>query len=78
MIEQSSIEEWRNAHPFCNKKYYENAEQKQPTVKQFLRNMEEKLNEVEFTEDVFSVLKSGIEYDNLTAWERVRKMLNIN
>jgi len=62
---------------FSNKKYYENAEQKQPAVKQFLLNMEEKLNEVEFTEDVFPVLKSGIEYDNHTAWESVRKMLQI-
>ncbi len=62
---------------FCNKKYYENAEQKQPTNRQFLRNMEEKLNDVEFTNDIFSVIKSGIEYDNVTAWEKVRNKLKI-
>jgi len=62
---------------FCNKRYYENAEQKQPTNRQFLRNMEEKLNDIEFTNDVFSVIKSDIEYDNDTAWERVSKELKI-
>ena len=62
---------------FCNKKYYENAEQKQPTNRQFLRNMEEKLNDVEFTNDIFSVIKPDIEYDNATAWEKVRNKLKI-
>ena len=62
---------------FCNKKHYENAEQKQPTSRQFLRNMEEKLNDVEFTNDIFSVLKSDIEYDNSVAWEKVRNELKI-
>jgi predicted nucleotidyltransferase component of viral defense system len=62
---------------YCNKKHYENAEQKQPTSRQFLHNMEEKLDDVEFTSDIFSVLKSGIEYDNIMAWEKVRKELMI-
>ena len=39
--------------------------------------MEEKLNDVEFTSDIFSVIKSGIEYDNITAWEKVSKVLKI-
>ena len=63
---------------YCNKKHYENAEQKPPTNKQFLRNMEEKLNDVEFTNDIFSVIKSEIEYDNVTAWEKVQNMLKIS
>jgi len=62
---------------FCNKKHYENAEQKQPTNRQFLRNMEEKLNDIEFTNDIFSVLKSGIKYDNIAAWEKVKNVLRI-
>jgi len=62
---------------FCNKKHYENAEQKQPTNRQFLRNMEEKLNDVEFTNDIFSVIKSDIEYDSVVAWEKVRNELKI-
>ena len=39
--------------------------------------MEEKLNDVEFMNDIFSVLKSDIEYDNVIAWEKVRNELNI-
>jgi len=62
---------------YCNKKHYENAEQKQPTNKQFLLNMAEKLTDIEFTNDIFSVIKSGIEYDNVSAWEKVRKELKI-
>ena len=62
---------------YCNKKHYENAEQKQPTSKQFLRNMEEKLNDIEFTSDIFSVIRQGITYDNVTAWEKVRSELKI-
>ena len=62
---------------YCNKKYYENAEQKAPTYKQLLRNMEEKLSDVEFINDIFSVIKSDIEYDSVTAWEKVRKVLKI-
>ena len=62
---------------YCNKKHYENAEQKSPTNRQFLRNMEEKLNDIEFTNDIFSVLKSDIEYDSVTAWERVKNEMKI-
>ena len=62
---------------FCNKKHYENANQKQPTNRQFLHNMEEKLTDFEFTHDVFSVIKSDIEYDTITAWEKVRGILKI-
>ena len=61
----------------CNKKHYENAEQKQPTNRQFLRNMEEKLNDVEFKNDIFSVIRPDIEYDNVVAWEKVKKELKI-
>ena len=62
---------------FCNKKHYENAEQKPPTNKQFLRNMDEKLNDIEFTNDIFSVIKSEIDYDHAIAWEKVRNELKI-
>jgi len=58
---------------YCNKVHYEFAKQQQPTVKQFFRNMEEKLTDEEFTTDIFSVLKPEIEYDTLRAWEFVSK-----
>jgi len=60
---------------YCNKLYYENEEQRQPTQKQFLRNMEEKLTDNEFTEDIFSVLKPEMEYNQLKAWELVKTEL---
>jgi predicted nucleotidyltransferase component of viral defense system len=59
----------------CCKIYYEQAELKPPTAKQFIQNMAEKLADSEFTNDIFTVLKSNVEYDNLKAWELVRKKL---
>jgi predicted nucleotidyltransferase component of viral defense system len=60
---------------WCNKLYYENAEEKQPTQKQFLRNMEEKLTDNEFIGDIFPVLMPEIEYDDMIAWELIKKEL---
>ena len=37
--------------------------------------MEEKLTDYEFTNDIFTVLKPNVEYDNLTAYELVRRKL---
>jgi len=59
----------------CCKIHYEHAEIKQPTAKQFMQNMEDKLSDSEFTNDIFTVLKPDVEYDNLEAWELVRKKL---
>jgi hypothetical protein len=46
---------------------------KAPTQKQFLANMEEKMNDNEFLDDIYAILKQGIEYDNGKAWEVVKK-----
>jgi len=59
----------------CYKIYYEYAALKPPTIKQFIRNMEEKLTDPEFTSDIFSVLKPGTEYNTLIAYELVRTKL---
>ena len=59
----------------CYKVHMENAVNKPPTKKQFLANMNEKMTDKEFTNDIHVVLKRGIEYDNETAWELVRKEL---
>jgi len=59
----------------CCTIHYEHAELKPPTVKQFIRNMEEKLTDSEFTNDIFTVLKPNVEYDNLMAYELVRRKL---
>jgi len=59
----------------CYKIHYEHAELKMPTAKQFMRNMEEKLSDTDFTNDIFTVLKPNVEYNNLEAWKLVRKKL---
>lgn len=46
-----------------------------PTQKQFLVNMEEKMADKDFTNDIYSILKPSVEYDNQKAWEIVRTEL---
>lgn len=59
----------------CYKTYMEYSVGKPPSQKQFLANMEEKLLDREFMEDIHAVLKPGAEYDNGKAWELVKKRL---
>jgi predicted nucleotidyltransferase component of viral defense system len=60
---------------YCYNIYMQNAVDKPPTQKQFLANMNEKMADKDFLEDIRLVLKQGIEYDNEAAWELVRKEL---
>jgi len=60
---------------YCYKVHMKNAVDKPPTQKQLLANMNEKIADKEFGEDVRMVLKQGVEYDNEAAWELVRKEL---
>ena len=59
----------------CYKKYMEFSVDKPPTQKQFLANMEEKMTMKEFTDDVYIILKKGVQYNDGEAWEMVRKAL---
>ena len=59
----------------CYNVHMKNAVDKPPTQKQFLANMNEKITDSDFQEDIRLVLKQGIEYDNELAWELVRKEL---
>ncbi|KAA6323677.1 hypothetical protein EZS27_026907 [termite gut metagenome] len=59
----------------CYNVHMKNAVDKPPTQKQFLVNMNEKMTDREFTEDIRMVLKQGVEYDNEVAWKLVRKEL---
>jgi predicted nucleotidyltransferase component of viral defense system len=59
----------------CYNVHMKNAVDKPPTQKQFLVNMNEKMTDREFTEDIRLVLRKGVEYDNEAAWELVRKEL---
>ena len=59
----------------CYITYMEYSVDKPPTQKQFLVNMEEKLIDREFMEDIHAILKPGVEYDNITAWELIKNEL---
>jgi predicted nucleotidyltransferase component of viral defense system len=59
----------------CYKKYMEFSVDNSPTQKQFLANMEEKMVMKEFTDDIYLILKKGLQYDDREAWEMVRKKL---
>jgi len=59
----------------CYKIYIKNVVNTPPTQKQFLANMNEKLSDKDFREDIYLLLRQGISYDIETAWELVRKEL---
>lgn len=56
----------------CYKTYMEYSVDKPPTQKLFLANMEEKITDKEFLDDIYSILKQGIEYNNEKAWDKVK------
>jgi len=59
----------------CYKVHMKNAVEKPPTQKQFIANMNEKILDTEFLEDIRLVLMQGVKYDNEVAWELVQKEL---
>jgi len=59
----------------CYKTYMDYSVDIPPTQKQFLANMEEKMADNEFTEDIHYILKPGIEYKSLKAYELVENKL---
>jgi len=59
----------------CYSIHMKNAVDKPPTQKQFLANINEKMTDKDFMEDIRLVLKQGIEYNGDMAWEVVRRGL---
>ena len=59
----------------CYKTYMKYSVDKPPTQNQFLSNMEEKMTDIEFTNDIQIILKPGVKFDNKKAWELVKKEL---
>ena len=45
------------------------------TSKEFINNMEEKLNDTEFTGDIAGLLRPGIEYEHSVAWDYLRNKI---
>lgn len=46
-----------------------------PSGKNFLSNMAEKMKDTEFTDDIHSILRPGIEHDNEKAYELIKTVL---
>jgi predicted nucleotidyltransferase component of viral defense system len=59
----------------CYKIYIKNVVNTPPSQKLFLANMNEKLSDKDFREDIYLLLRQGVNYDIETAWELVRKEL---
>ncbi|MDR0367877.1 MAG: nucleotidyl transferase AbiEii/AbiGii toxin family protein [Bacteroidales bacterium] len=57
----------------CYKTYIQFSVAKPPTQKQFLVNIEEKMTDRDFLEDIHFILKPGVEYNNNEAWDVVRQ-----
>jgi len=60
---------------YCYRLYIKNVVDTPPTQKQFLANMNEKILDKDFREDIYLLLRKGVEYDIDAAWELVRKEL---
>jgi len=72
-LKQLNIDTEKLIH--CYKIYIKNVVNTPPSQKLFLANMNEKLSDKDFREDIYLLLKQGIGYDIETAWELVRKEL---
>lgn len=59
----------------CYKEYMAFSVDKPPTKKQFLQNMEEKLQNPDFEGDIYALLRPGIEYDQNEAYELIKTQL---
>lgn len=59
----------------CYKQYMSSSVDQPPTQKLFLINMEEKMADKEFTDDIHVILRPGIEYTNEKAYEIVKTEL---
>jgi predicted nucleotidyltransferase component of viral defense system len=59
----------------CYQEYMKFVVKHLPTKKMYLLNMEEKITDPEFTGDIFGLLRPGVQYDNLKAYEVVKGVI---
>jgi hypothetical protein len=59
----------------CYKKYMKSSVDQPPSQKQFILNMDEKMLDKEFTNDIHVILRPGIEYDNEKAYQLIKTEL---
>ena len=59
----------------CYSAYMKFSAGQPPTAKMFIANMDEKMKDKEFTDDIHVILRPGIKYENETAYELIKKEL---
>lgn len=59
----------------CYREYMSFSVSSPPSQKEFITNMDEKMEDKEFTNDIHVILRPGIEYDNAIAYEFITKEL---
>lgn len=59
----------------CYKEYMAFSVENPPTQRQFLLNMEEKLQDPDFEGDIYGLLRPGVEYDQNNAYELIKTEL---
>ena len=59
----------------CYKEYINFSDGASPTSKMFVINMEEKMKDNEFRNDIFTILRPGIEYDNDLAYKQINERI---
>ncbi|MFH5884697.1 nucleotidyl transferase AbiEii/AbiGii toxin family protein [Halalkalibaculum sp. DA3122] len=59
----------------CFREYMKQNDIKPPTGREFELNMQEKMEDREFTGDIEALLRSGIEYDHHQAYDHIHKKL---
>jgi predicted nucleotidyltransferase component of viral defense system len=62
---------------YCCREHYKFAELKYPTNKQFILNMEGKLSDSEYVNEIFSVIRSNIDYNPHEAWDLIKEKFGI-
>jgi predicted nucleotidyltransferase component of viral defense system len=55
----------------CYKEYINFSDGASPTSKMFVANMIEKMSDDEFRNDIFTILRPGVEYDNDMAYKKI-------
>jgi predicted nucleotidyltransferase component of viral defense system len=55
----------------CYKEYINFSDGASPTSKMFVINMEEKMKDDEFRNDIFTILRPEVEYDNDLAYKKI-------
>jgi predicted nucleotidyltransferase component of viral defense system len=59
----------------CYKEYINFSDGVNPTGKMFVANMEEKIQDAEFRNDIFTILRPDVEYDNDLAYQLINEKI---